>query len=138
LNQPEASRLLTKAVSDHAHTGQAPLRDRKDAPYRTLEKWVQLTVANNPHLRDVLPAPAAPAMPRSAEGRTDPAVTQTQWGADAASHPPSMPPASPPVPVSRSAAAPPPTSGAGPADPYDPEPFNRQAHPETNKPGPGK
>jgi hypothetical protein len=138
LSQPEASRLLTKAVSDHAHSGQAPLRDRKDAPYRTLEMWVKLTVASNPHLHDVLPAPAAPAMPRAAEGRTDAAVTQTQWGADAAPQSPSTPPAPPPVPVTRSAAAPPPKPDSGPADPYDPEPFNRQAHPETNKPGPGK
>ena len=32
VNQPETSRLLLKAVSDHAHTGQAPLRDRQSAP----------------------------------------------------------------------------------------------------------
>jgi hypothetical protein len=55
LSQPEASRLLAKAVSDHAHVGQAPLRDRKAAPYRSLEHWVKLTVDNNPHLRDALP-----------------------------------------------------------------------------------
>ncbi len=137
LNQPEASRLLTKAVSDHAHTGHAPLRDRKDTPYRTLEKWVRLTVANNPHLRDVLPAPAAPVMPKAAETRTDAAVMQTQWGADATSRSPSTPPVPAPTPVSRAPAAPP-SPNAGPPDPYDPEPFNRQAHPEASKPGPGK
>jgi hypothetical protein len=140
LNQPESSRLLSKAVSDHAHTGQPPLRDRKDTPYRTLEKWVKLTVANNPHLRDTLPTSTPPSMPKAAEGRIDAAVTQTQWGADAPAKTISSPPApSPaPIPVSRSAAAPTPPPAAGPADPYDPEPFNRQAHPETKKPGPGK
>jgi hypothetical protein len=141
LNQPEASRLLTKAVSDHAHTGVPPLRDRKEPPYQTLEKWVKLTVTNNPHLRDTLPAPAASSMPRAAEGGSDSAVTQTQWGADASPGTTPSPAAksSTPVPVSRSATAtPPPTRDAGPPDPYDPEPFNRQAHPETKKPDTGK
>jgi hypothetical protein len=141
LGQPEQSRLLTKAISDHAHTGEPPLRDRKETPYRTLESWVKLTVANNPHLREVLPASAAPPIPKTAEGRSDGTVTQTQWGADAAPNSPSVPPApaATPVPVSRSAAAPPPPPpAAGPADPYDPEPFNRQAHPDTSKPNPGK
>jgi hypothetical protein len=63
LQQPEASRLLSKALSDHAHTGQAPLRDRQSAPYRTLESWVKLTVANNPHLLDALPASTATPAP---------------------------------------------------------------------------
>ncbi len=136
VGQPELSRLLTKAVSDHAHMGQPPLKDRKQTPYRTLESWVKLTVANNPHLRDSLPAAAAaPAAPPSAFTPAN----GTQWGADARSPVSSapLPPAAPsaPVPVSNSVpAAPPPAPIAGPADPYDPEPFNRQMHPETNKP----
>lgn len=145
VHQPESSRLLTKAISDHAHTGRPPLRDRKDAPYRTLENWIKQTVADNPHLRDTQPAPAvAPAAPPSANPERHPATTEasSQWGADAR---PAANPASPsvpspaPVPVSRTTAAPPPPPPpTGPADPYDPEPFNRQSHPETNKPGPAK
>src|SRR5262249_24876583 len=38
-SQPQASRLLTKAVSDHARTGQAPLKGRQAAAYRPLEDW---------------------------------------------------------------------------------------------------
>jgi hypothetical protein len=149
LNQPESSRLLTKAVSDHAHTGQAPLKDRKHAPYRTLESWVRLTVANNPHLRDSRPpAPvtpvSAPGLPASNLPRADANVSRTAWGADA--RPPVAPPSAPsparppgPVPVSNSVGAPPPPPPpVGPADPYDPEPFNRQARPETSKADPGK
>jgi hypothetical protein len=86
LNQPEASRLLIKAVSDHAHTGRAPLRDRQIAPYRTLESWVKQTVANNPHLRDSLPAsttaPSALLLP-SSEQRPLKGQEESEWGADA-------------------------------------------------------
>ncbi len=149
LDRPESSRLLSKAVSDHAHTGQAPLKDRKEAPYRTLESWVKLTVANNPHLRNALPPTAStkgrttPAHPM-AEPPSSAAEPRTAWGADArpAVRPDSSSPTVPsqaPVPVSSSAPAPPPPpSPPGPADPYDPELFNRQMHPDTNKTGPGK
>ncbi|HEY1339426.1 MAG TPA: hypothetical protein VGF59_18060, partial [Bryobacteraceae bacterium] len=141
LTQPEASVLLAKAVSDHAHAGQAPLRGRQAAPYRTLERWVKLTVENNPHLRDALPSmaspPAPPVAPPAPMPDPRPAVGKSgsEWGAEA------RPPASPaapippptvpePVPVSKPVAASPPPPPAAPADPYDPEVFNRQAHPE--------
>ena len=121
LNQPQASRLLIKAVSDHAHTGRAPLRDRQIAPYRTLESWVKLTVANNPHLRDSLPASTtAPSSlpPPFGEQRPAKAQEESQWGVDArlpagplSSPVPrgenggaAPPPAPPPVPSSLSAA----------------------------------
>jgi hypothetical protein len=158
LNQPEASRLLAKAVSDHAHVGQAPLRDRQAAPYRTLEHWVKLTVANNPHLRDSLTdaapptppvaaasaAPRLPLMPPMPERQPAPTGTNSDWGVDGRpsatpQSPVPPPPASAPVAVSNmTAASPPPPPPAAPADPYDPEVFNRQAHPESNKPQPGK
>lgn len=152
LNQPEASILLAKAISDHAHIGQAPLRGRETTPYRTLERWVKLTVANNPHLRDAPPtADAAPSPPVAAAppapvAEHPPAATKTssEWGAEArppaSPVTPAPPPSSPkPVPVSNPVAAPKPSPPpATPADPYDPEIFNRQAHPETRKPAPGK
>jgi hypothetical protein len=156
LNQPESSRLLAKAVSDHAHVGQAPLRDRKVAPYRALENWVKLTVDNNPHLRDALPnsspatppvatAPTAPRLPSTSptpEPRSAVEGSNSQWGvegrpATAPASPTPQPPASGPVPIWHMAATPPPPPAA-PADPYDPEVFNRQAHPESSKPAPGK
>jgi hypothetical protein len=144
LAQPEASRLLTKAVSDHAHTGQAPIKDRKDAPYRTLEKWVKLTIESNPQLRDSTPAPDKSAGTTPPERRAIESGPRTDWGTDApppAAGPPAPPGVSPtPVPVSNAKPAPPPPPPAvTPPDPYDPEPFNRQAHPETtSKPGPDK
>jgi hypothetical protein len=141
LQQPELSLLLTKALSDHAHTGQAPLRDRQSAPYRSLENWVKLTVANNPHLRDSLPpSSAAPApnlsIPPQAEDkgratlaeRRSATAEPSQWGADAR---PTVPLPSSPVPPSPSAnKAATPIQPATPADPYDPEPFNRKMLPE--------
>jgi hypothetical protein len=157
LNQPENSPLLIKAVSDHAHIGRAPLRDRQIAPYRTLESWVKLTVANNPHLRDALPASAA--APSSSplggvEERRPKDREATEWGAEAR-----LPAAPVPAPVVRGQqvnAAPPsanPSPGTRasqpgaesksssaahePPDPYDPELFNQKMHPEARKPGPG-
>lgn len=86
LNRPEASPLLIKAVSDHAHTGRAPLRNRQIAPYRTLESWVKLTVANNPHLRDSLPASTkaqSPVpLPFGAQQRSN-VEEESEWGKDA-------------------------------------------------------
>lgn len=149
VNQPETSRLLIKAVSDHAHTGKAPLRDRQSAPYRTLESWVKLTVADNPQLRPKPEADSTAQVPTRSPATRDSAKSpfeesrakpgeESQWGADAR-------PRAAPVPSSVSAggtgkAVPPPTRGssAPPLDPYDPEPFNRKMHPEANKPEPGK
>jgi hypothetical protein len=133
VSQPEASLLLTKAVSDHGRTGQAPLRSRKDPPYRSLEDWVKRTVADNPQLRDRPGLPSRPAgsagsggepvPPRATEGRP-PAGPETQWGAD--THP-----APSPAPTAPAAQPPPPSAPpSGPPDPYDPEPFNRQVRPD--------
>ncbi|MHB1423022.1 MAG: hypothetical protein ACYC3I_07485 [Gemmataceae bacterium] len=136
VNQPETSRLLIKAVSDHAHAGQAPLRDRQTPAYRTLENWVKRTVADNPHLLDkseirnpkseTASAPMEEARPKVGE--------ESQWGADAR---PSTVPSSSVAPADKGKAAPP-TSPSASIDPYDPEPFNRKMHPEANKPQPGK
>ncbi|MGH7168965.1 MAG: hypothetical protein ACRELG_01635 [Gemmataceae bacterium] len=163
LHQPEASRVLIKAVSDHAHIGRAPLRDRQIAPYRTLESWVKLTVANNPHLRDALPASTTAPSPLPFGAKQPKGQETSQWGADA-----SLPVGPRPSPVARGqkgGTSPPPapvpappamsaaygtlaeqacseSSGAatanGPPDPYDPEAFNQKMHPEANKAGPGK
>lgn len=138
LNQPEASRLLTKSISDHAHTGQAPLRSRQTAPYRTLENWIKETVANNPHLRDSLPASAsvpAAVPPAPLPPPVERPAQATQWGAD--THPTDAP--TPPAPLPSSPVSVPVSpNGTAVPDPYDPEPFNRKMHPQTNNPGPGK
>ena len=136
VNQPEASQLLIKAVSDHAHTGQAPLRDRQAAPYRTLENWVKLTVADNPHLREKSESrkPKAETPGPLFEEAQAKAREESQWGTEvrpkAVSRPsafarPDKEKTVSPSQVNRTSAA--------PVDPYDPEPFNRKMHPEANK-----
>jgi hypothetical protein len=134
VNQPEASQFLIKAVSDHAHTGQAPLRDRQATPYRTLENWVKLTVADNPHLRDKSETrnpKAETPKPLSEEARVK-AGEESQWGTEARPHTPSAP--APVVHPDKGKVGSPPAKGSGeaPVDPYDPEPFNRKMHPEAN------
>jgi hypothetical protein len=114
--QPQASPLLTKAVSVHGPLAQAPLRDRQAPAYRALEEWVGRTLADNPQLQERLgPPPAAPppALPKPAP----PPAKADGHGAEAA------PPSGPPAPA--------PTFGtpAEPPDPFDPAVFNRQAHP---------
>lgn len=155
VNQPDASRLLIKAVSDHAHTGQAPLRDRQAAPYRTLENWVKLTIASNPQLRERTSTvadppgsspfaniPGSPLEPRSKSH------DESNWGAAARPHGAPLPsptargekanPDSKPSPASSSATPGSPSSTTTTTDPYDPELFNRKMHPEASNPEPGK
>jgi hypothetical protein len=156
VNQPESSRLLIKAVSDHAHTGQAPLRDRQSAPYRTLENWVKLTITDNPHLRErIAPSANVQGPPSDAnafgtipESRPK-AHEESEWGADTKKNP--SPVASPvargeagkakpatPQSPSNTVATPPSSKPPVTSDPYDPELFNRKVHPEASKSEPGK
>ncbi len=142
LKRPQASRFLIKAISDHAHAGQAPIRDRQAPPYRALEQWVKLTVANNPHLngREARSAPT----PAGVKDKQTKSEEESEWGADArtATHNPDAPS---PLPLPQT--APNPSKGTTPTlpasmplmvDPYDPELFNRKMHPETNEPNPPK
>jgi hypothetical protein len=141
VSQPEASPLLIKAVSDHAHTGQAPLRDRQSAPYRTLESWVKRTVADNPHLcsKSDSRQPKSEKSVFPVEEQRAKGGEESEWGAEKLPH--TAPVSSP---VSRGdvkkapKSAPASPAGASAADPYDPEPFNRKMHPEANKTQPGK
>ena len=126
VSQPESSRLLIKAVSDHAHTGRAPIRDRQAAPYRTLENWVKLTVADNPQLRDKAEVAATHNPTRSMETRDSPPPPFDEQRPNTTA---------PPTADSRGDKGK--TTPATP-DPYDPEPFNRQLHPESNKSGSGQ
>jgi hypothetical protein len=110
--QPGASPLLTKALSIHARgMSNAPLRGRQAAPYRALEDWVNLTVANNPQLRTGPPASAPEALPAPPR----PAANRNQ----------------PPTPASfATSSAPPRPAPPASTDPVDPDVFNRQFHPE--------
>lgn len=119
LAQPQASPLLTKAVSAHGNVTQAPLAGKQLAAYRALEEWVERTLASNPQLRDSAP----PAVPREAPPTAVPMAPA---------------PTAPPTPAPGRAAeaapgkfaqgrpTPPPT---GPVDPFDPIEFNKTAPP---------
>ncbi len=142
LNRPQASRFLVKAISDHAHAGQAPIRDRQAPPYRALEQWVKLTVANNPHLNDH--GPRSSSAPSGSKDKQTKGEEESEWGADARTVT-NTPDATTPLPLPQT--APNPSKGTTPTlpaampllvDPYDPEFFNRKMHPETNESSPAK
>jgi hypothetical protein len=136
--QPGLSLLLTKAISDHAHTGQAPLHHRKDPPYQALEEWIRSTLANNPQLaRQLVIPPALPVMSPPSE-KPGPGLT---WGATRnmvrekpAGNAPVVPRPLPLLPEEKPGPAPAsirPVSheqekSARSDDPYDPEEFNRR------------
>lgn len=51
LDNPVISPLLVKSVSIHGNATQPPLASRNSMPYQLLKHWVEITIANNPHLR---------------------------------------------------------------------------------------
>ncbi len=129
--QPQNSRLLTKAVTLHGDMDKnPPLANRQAAAYRALEDWVRQTVTNNPQLLDHVVAlpPTAPPAPEAkttvsgfaAEPRTSPLPARTDEA--------TKPATAPATPMTNSDDKP------APADPYDPNEFNRQEHPERVKP----
>jgi hypothetical protein len=129
--QPQSSPLLTRALSDHGKVGQAPLRGRQATAYRTLEDWVRRTVEDNPQLRQA-PATAAAAPPG--------ALRQAAAFGEDAARPATPPAATVPAPAvspgTPPRAAPSTPAPAAAPDPFDPEEFNRLAHPERTRPPP--
>lgn len=157
LNDPRASRLLSKAVSVHAPgMNNAPLRGRQSAAYRSIEEWLLLTLENNPQLREQ--ASAASVSWPAAAVRPDSVRPDSAWGQDREAR--SVAPAPRPAPAPAALGTPMPPSAAAvnpvpptPApraereraatpDPVDPEDFNREFHPGRGKlpiaPAPGK
>jgi hypothetical protein len=135
---PDASPLLTKAVSAHGPVTQAPLHGRQMAAYRTLEDWVHRTLENNPQLLEGVAQSPTPPMPPPAAPPAPLPIGDSAWGSgrhdqapdavdQAASRRPSPAQVGPRSPV-----------GVQPksTDPFDPEVFNRLAHPE-RQPNPG-
>lgn len=128
--QPGASPLLTKAVTVHGGSDQAPIKGgRQSVPYQTLEEWIRMTVASNPQLLQragitpVAPPPPAPAPP---EHQSAFAAAKTESPSPTVIAFPNMVPAV--APPTATPAVKPPESSSG--DPFDPSEFNRQAHPE--------
>jgi hypothetical protein len=141
--QPQNSRLLSKAVALHGDMDKAPPLPNRQAPaYRALEKWVRLTAESNPQLHErgvALQPPAAPQLPPepkpasdgfASDQRTDTITAPTDEARKpAAAGQPAM--ISPTRSVKNPEEKPP---AASPADPYDPDEFNRQEHPQRTKP----
>ena len=128
LDQPQASPLLTKAATVHGGGDKAPLGGRQAAAYRALEDWVKGTLASNPHLQDKLAVPVAPPAPPEAKPSF---ADVTPDAPRAAPAPPAHAVPITPTPAAAAPAAKPPDNGD---DAYDPSEFNRQAHPERDKP----
>jgi hypothetical protein len=157
LERPAMSLLLIKAVSDHAGTGQAPIKKKDSTVFRNLELWLHETIASNPHLRE-LPELRLPATTVAATPAVQPlpqVSAQKPSFASAEASPPvsvlmpsqgiKLPPA--PLPVTSEVARSVPTvtsptpqqparplAGSGPVSPterdeYDPTEFNRRAQP---------
>jgi hypothetical protein len=116
VHQPQASRLLTKAISLHGSgMTQVPLKNRQAPAYRTLEQWVTLTLEANPHLREEAVASGpGPALPLPT-----PPSTAGHWGEERQPGPAAPPKTTPPPPVRVPS-----------SDPVDPDGFNREFHPE--------
>ncbi|MFL5242494.1 MAG: hypothetical protein ACJ8FY_10335 [Gemmataceae bacterium] len=125
LERPNTSPFLLKSISVHGAMSQPPLNNRQKAAYKTLEEWVNLTLANNPQLRqpplETAVANAAPKEPFAASGSKN-------------GKPDGEKPVEPRViaPVMEKAGTAPAAGSApsGPGDPFDPAIFNKQVHPE--------
>jgi hypothetical protein len=136
LDEPTTSPLLYKAFSGHGGRTQAPLPGRQSPPYQTLEEWVGMVVANNPHLRKELGRPTkaaarppqpeagpAPILPEarpvvSQERPAVPAAAAAGQAPSSALSPPA--PTGPPTPVTPA----PGLTQTAPRDDYDAWIFN--------------
>jgi hypothetical protein len=121
--QPQASPLLTKAVSIHGGCDRAPFSSRQVVPYETLEDWLRTTLATNPQLLEhagvaVVPPPPPIQETKSAfaENKTDPPHAGAPTVTETATIPPAVPPT-----------VKPPDGGD---DAFDPADFNRRAFPQ--------
>ncbi len=111
------SPLLIKAVSPHGNAANAPLKDRQSIPFKTLEGWINYTLANNQHLKY-----EADADRRGATVTTERPVPPPLLDKVVSHSAPRL---------EASPATPPPATPAVQAalDPFDPAIFNRQMHP---------
>ena len=114
-SKPEASALLQQAVTAHGGSTLPPLRDRGMPGFKHLDDWVKLTMNDTSPPPAPMPSPAEPAkeiVGTIATAPADPAKTDFGIGQPKKDAP------------------------AGPKDAFDPAIFNRQHHPEMEKPGP--
>lgn len=113
LDRPQASQLLVKAASAHGGFTQPPIKGgRQSAPFHTLSEWVELVIANNPHLKE-------PSRPTSAFANLPPTRPETiQINVPKEAQPFAQNSITQPAPATMKKA---PETG----DPFAPESFNR-------------
>jgi hypothetical protein len=128
IEQPHASPVLIKAMSIHGSMSQPPLSKRQKAAYKTLEEWVNLTIQTNPQLRPAhLETAVTPTAPHESFAVSS---TKTNKPENAPSprggtSPTVDKPVTPPSEKTEPTTA---------ADPFDPNVFNKQAHPDPTNP----
>jgi hypothetical protein len=126
-SRPLASPLLVKSVSVHGDMAQPALKGVESAAYKTLEEWVRITLEAGP----VVPKDASGAITTAKTDESTPKTNaeQTSTTFGTAGGLADTPDVGKPV-----------TSGQAktPVDPYDPEIFNRQLHPQGKPPGPNQ
>jgi hypothetical protein len=142
-DRPAASPVLAKAVSAHGTATNPPIQGRKAAPFRTMEIWVESTIATHPHLRsDAKTASAVPPtavpVPPPTKGAT--VVSRTLPRNEELPVPtPNVPlepnAKQPPMPLPSSAGSaaiplPTPPGVEEPKDEFDPTIFNRTTGPK--------
>ncbi len=138
-SQPERSPLLVKSISAHGQTTDAPIKGRDVPAYRSLEDWVRLTLASNPHLQDVVKPPPTliPEPPPRREARTQPELPAAQPAPVRKDVPvttaPVLPEQARAVPVTTSPATTEAGPDAAPESEFDPSIFNRRMHPPRPK-----
>jgi hypothetical protein len=128
LENPKTSPFLLKSISVHGSMSQPPLNNRQRAAYKTLEEWVNLTLANNPQLRQPpLETAAATSAPKEPF-----AVSSSKTGKSNGEKPVEPRVVAPTQRMEKDGTTP--GAGgseqAGPADPFDPSIFNKQVHPQ--------
>jgi hypothetical protein len=131
-DRPQASTLLTRAVSVHGEADQPPLKSRQVPAFRTLEEWVRMAVANAPAREGAAPTVAQSTVEPKPVFNSTVSKGETTF-AIAAPQPVEANPATSgtstvPSPITVDKAAGPPGVAATktPVDPFDPEVFNRQ------------
>jgi hypothetical protein len=112
--KPAASGLLQQAVTAHGGAALPPLRDRGVPGYKHLDEWVKLTLSDASAPPMPMTPPVEPAKEIVGTAASTPGeAAKSEFGADKAKK----------------------DAPAGPKDPFDPAIFNRQHHPEVEKPG---
>ena len=147
LEHIDDSPLLVKAVEVHGNAPLSPIKDRNAKPFQTLEQWIEQTIARNPQLKayyaatkpgrskvEVKVAASSPfgedRVARTAPAPKTPlaaAVTKSSLQTGQSEYWTARQVA---VGTPLQKNAPQPTNAAAPgSDPFDPDVFNRLAHP---------